>query len=36
MHTEAIVEFQKAIDLDPNFVAAHINLGKAYFEIETT
>ena len=33
MHTEAIVEFQKAIDVDPDFVAAHISLGKAYFEI---
>ena len=33
MHTEAIVEFQKAIDLDPDFVAAHISLGKAYLEI---
>ena len=33
MHTEAIVEFQKAIDLDPDFVAAHISLGKAYLEV---
>ena len=33
MHTEAIVEFQKAIDVDPNFVAAHISLGKAYLEV---
>ena len=34
MHTEAIVEFQKAIDVDPDFVAAHISLGKAYLEME--
>ena len=33
MHTEAIVEFQKAVDVDPNFVAAHISLGKAYLEV---
>ena len=33
MSTEAIGEFQKAIDLDPNFVAAHTNLGEVYLEI---
>ena len=32
MHTEAIGEFQKAIDLDPDFTAAHISLGKVYLE----
>ena len=34
MHTEAIAEFQKAIDLDPNFVAAHTGLGEIYLEME--
>ena len=33
MHTEAISEFQKAIDLDPNFVAAHTSLGEIYLEM---
>ena len=33
MHTEAIVEFQKAIDLDPNFVEAHMSLGEVYLEM---
>ena len=32
MYTEAIAEFQKAIDLDPNFTAAHISLGRVYLE----
>ena len=32
-HTEAIAEFQKAIGLDPNFVAAHISLGEVYLEM---
>ncbi len=32
-HTEAIAEFQQAIDLDPNFVAAHISLGEVYLEM---
>ena len=32
MHTEAIAEFQKAIDLDPDFIAAHTNLGEVYLE----
>lgn len=30
MYTEAIAEFQKAIDLDPDFVAAHTSLGEVY------
>ncbi len=34
MHKEAVAEFQKAIDLDPNFVAAHTNLGGIYLEME--
>ena len=33
MYAEAIVEFQKAIDLDPHFVAAHANMGKNYLEM---
>ena len=33
MPTEAIVEFQKAIDLDPDFVAAHTSLGEGYLEV---
>ena len=33
MTTEAIVEFQKAIDLDPDFAAAHTSLGEIYLEI---
>lgn len=33
MYTEAIAEFQKAIDLDPDFVAAHISLGEVYLEM---
>ena len=33
MTTEAIVEFQKAIDLDPDFTAAHTGLGEVYLEI---
>ena len=32
-HLEAIAEFQKAIDLDPNFVAAYIGLGEVYLEM---
>ena len=32
MSTEAIAEFQKAIDIDPDFVAAHISLGEVYLE----
>jgi len=32
MYTEAIAEFQKAIDLDPNFVAGHTRLGEVYLE----
>ncbi|MCY4569376.1 MAG: tetratricopeptide repeat protein [Candidatus Poribacteria bacterium] len=32
MYTEAIAEFQKAIDLDPDFVAAHTSLGEIYLE----
>ena len=33
MHKEAVAEFRKAIHLDPNFVAAHTNLGEIYLEI---
>ena len=33
MYTEAIAEFQKAIDLDPDFVAAHVSLGEVYLEM---
>ena len=32
MHTEAIAEFKKAIDLEPDFAAAHIDLGRVYLE----
>ena len=32
MHTEAIAEFRKAIDLDPDFIAAHTSLGEVYLE----
>ncbi|MXV75385.1 tetratricopeptide repeat protein [Candidatus Poribacteria bacterium] len=34
MHTEAIAEFQKAIDIDPDFVAAHVSLGTIYLEMQ--
>lgn len=34
MLTEAIAEFKKAIDLDPDFVAAHTSLGEVYLETE--
>ena len=34
MLTEAIAEFKKAIDLDPDFVAAHVSLGEVYLEME--
>ena len=30
MHAEAIAEFRKAIDVDPDFVAAHVGLGTIY------
>ena len=33
MPAEAIAEFQKAIDIDPDFVAAHISLGTVYLEM---
>lgn len=33
MYTEAITEFQKAIDLDSDFVAAHTSLGEIYLEM---
>ena len=33
MHAEAIAEFQKAIDIDPDFVAVHVSLGAVYLEI---
>ena len=32
MYTEAIAEFQKAIELDSDFVAAHTGLGEIYLE----
>ena len=32
MYTEAIAEFQKVIDLDPDFTAVHISLGEVYLE----
>ena len=32
MHTEAIAEFRKAIDLDSDFAAAHVGLGEVYLE----
>ena len=32
MYTEAIAEFQKAIALDPDFIAAHTSLGEVYLE----
>ena len=33
MYTEAVVEFQKAIALDPDFIAAHTSLGEVYLEM---
>ena len=33
MHAEAIAEFQKAIDIDPDFVAAYMSLGTIYLEM---
>ena len=33
MHAEAIAEFQKAIDIAPDFVAAHVSLGAIYLEM---
>ncbi len=33
MHAEAIAEFRKAIDVDPDFVAAHVGLGTIYLEM---
>ena len=32
MYAEAVAEFRKAIDLDPNFVAAHTSLGEVHLE----
>ena len=32
MHTEAIAEFRKAIDMDPDFAAAYMGLGEVYLE----
>ncbi len=32
-HTEAIAEFRKAIDLDPNYAAAHTCLAELYLEM---
>ena len=32
-YNQAIVEFEKAIDLDPNYKKAHHELGRAYFEM---
>lgn len=34
MHAEAIGEFQKAIDIDPDFIAAYMRLGTVYLEME--
>ncbi len=34
MYTEAIAEFQKAIDLVPDFIAAYIGLGEVYIEMD--
>ena len=33
MHTEAIKEFEKAIDLDSGFVAAHVRLAEVYLAL---
>ena len=33
MHAEAIAEFRKAIDVDPDFVAARVGLGTVYLEM---
>ena len=33
MHAEAIAEFQKAIDIDPDFIAAYMCLSTLYLEI---
>ena len=33
MYTEAVAEFQKAIVLDPDFIAAHTGLGEVYLEM---
>ena len=33
MHAEAIAEFQKAIDIDPDFIAAYMRLGTVYLEM---
>lgn len=34
MYTEAVAEFQKAVALDPDFIAAHTSLGEVYLEME--
>ena len=34
MYTEAVAEFQKAIALVPDFIAAHTSLGEVYLEME--
>ncbi len=33
MHAEAVAEFRKAIDVAPDYVAAHVGLGKVYLEM---
>ncbi len=33
MYTEALAEFQKAIDVAPDFIAAYISLGEIYIEM---
>ncbi len=33
MYTEALAEFQKVVDLDPDFVAAHTSSGEVYLEM---
>ncbi|MGD9014983.1 MAG: tetratricopeptide repeat protein [Candidatus Omnitrophota bacterium] len=34
-HREAIAEFKKAIEADPDFIGAYINLGNAYMQQES-
>ena len=32
-YDQAILEFQKAVEIDPNFTGAHLYLGKTYFQL---
>lgn len=32
-YDQAILEFQKAVEIDPNFIGAHLFLGKTYFQL---